>query len=92
LGGTEVANGDKVLKRFADQTGGRFLKPTRLGDLQTSFASIGDELRSQYTIAYHSSSMLRDGSFRKIRIEPSDKSLKVRARPGYYAPKDKTDQ
>jgi Ca-activated chloride channel family protein len=90
LGGNEVANGDKVLKRFTEQTGGRFIKPTRLSDLVASFSSIGDELRSQYTIAYQSSNPLRDGSYRKIRIEALDKSLRVRARPGYYSPIDKT--
>ena len=90
LGGNEVANGDKVLKRFTEQTGGRFIKPTRLSDLVTSFASIGDELRSQYTIGYQSSNPLRDGSYRKIRIEALDKNLRVRARPGYYSPTDKT--
>lgn len=88
LGGTvESAHGDKMLKRFAEGTGGRVLFPRKLGDVTASFVSIGEELRSQYSIGYHSSNPQRDGTFRRIRIETTNKSLRVRARPGYYAGK-----
>ena len=44
--------GDKMLQKFADQTGGRAFFPYRIDDLAQSFLDIGTELRSQYFIAY----------------------------------------
>ncbi len=44
--------GDKVLQQFSDESGGRAFFPYRVDDLAQSFAYIGDELRSQYLLAY----------------------------------------
>ncbi|PYU27838.1 MAG: VWA domain-containing protein [Acidobacteria bacterium] len=76
--------GDKVLQQFSDESGGRAFFPYHVDDLAQSFASIGDELRSQYSLAYVP---IRpgDGKFHRIRIEVNTKGLQVRARKGYYA-------
>jgi Ca-activated chloride channel family protein len=76
--------GDRVLQQFSDESGGRAFFPYRVDDLAQSFASIGDELRSQYSLAYVPSRPA-DGKFHKIRIEVNTKGLQVRARKGYYA-------
>ncbi len=76
--------GDKVLQQFSDESGGRAFFPYRVDDLAQSFAYIGDELRSQYSLAYVPP-RLADGKFHKIRIEVNAKGLQVRARRGYYA-------
>ena len=76
--------GDKVLQQFADESGGRAFFPYRVDDLAQSFAYIGNELRSQYSLAYVPM-RAADGKFHRIRIEVNAKGLQVRARRGYYA-------
>lgn len=76
---------DDVLEQFADQTGGRVFFPYKLDDLAASFQDIGDELRSQYQLAYAPSNKVFDGKFRKIRVEVARKGLNVRSRKGYIA-------
>jgi Ca-activated chloride channel homolog len=78
--------GDKVLKRMAEETGGRAFFPFEARDLAANFQEIARELRSQYSLAYVSTNQKMDGTYRAIRIEPSDKNLKVRAKNGYFAP------
>ena len=79
--------GDKVLEQLADETGGRAFFPYQVDDLAQSFLDIGDELRSQYSIAYVPVNKTPDGRFRSIRINVDRKGLIVRARRGYYAPR-----
>ncbi|PYU20947.1 MAG: VWA domain-containing protein [Acidobacteria bacterium] len=76
--------GDKVLQQFSDESGGRAFFPYHVDDLAQSFAYIGDELRSQYSLAYVPI-RTGDGKFHRIRIEVNTKGLQVRARKGYYA-------
>jgi VWFA-related protein len=79
--------GDKTLRRLADDTGGKAFFPSKPQDLTTDFQGIGDELRHQYFIGYRSTNLKSDGVFRKIRIVVDNKSYKVNARSGYYAPR-----
>lgn len=83
----EQETGDKVLRKFAEETGGKAFFPLRLQELSGDFLHISEELRSQYTIAYRSSNLQKDGAFRRIRIEVANKNYQVRARSGYYAPR-----
>jgi VWFA-related protein len=85
--GISAPRSDKLLKRLAEETGGRAFFPFKAEDLSQSFQDISKELRSQYSLAYRSSNIRRDGTFRAIRIETTRKNLKVKARKGYYAPK-----
>jgi Ca-activated chloride channel homolog len=87
LGGDGNNRGDKILKRFAEETGGKMFSPFKLQDLNSSFRNISEELRLQYALAYRPNNLLRDGSFRRIRVESTDKRYVVRARNGYYAPR-----
>jgi VWFA-related protein len=82
----EAERGDKTLKKFSDETGGKTFFPLKLTDLASSFTDIGEELRSQYTIGYQSP-RIDDGTFRRIRIDVVNKNFKTRHRTGYYAPK-----
>ncbi len=59
---------DKLLKRLAEETGGRAFFPFKAEDLTQSFQDISTELRSQYSLAYRSTNTVRDGNFRAIRI------------------------
>ena len=89
LGGESNSRGDKILKRFAEETGGKMFVPFKLQDLNSNFRNISDELRLQYALAYRPTDLVPDGGFRKIRIEPADKRYVVRARNGYYAPRSR---
>jgi VWFA-related protein len=85
--GLTAPKSDKLLKRLADETGGRAFFPFKAEDLSQSFQDIAAELRSQYSLAYRSSNANRDGTFRAIKIEPERKNVKVKSRKGYYAPR-----
>lgn len=76
--------GDKVLKRFAEETGGRAFFPFKLQDMTSSFENISRELRSQYSLIYRPNTP-RDGTFHAIEVVSLRKGIKVRARKGYYA-------
>jgi VWFA-related protein len=80
--------GDKVLERMADMTGGRSFFPFKIEDVANAFSEIQDELRSQYLLAYKPADFQTDGRYRSIDIEAANhKSLHVRSRRGYYAPR-----
>jgi len=78
---------DKVLERIAEATGGRAFFPFQIRDVTDAFASIQDELRSQYAMTYRPADFVSDGHFRTIEIIAQQKSFHVRTRKGYFAPK-----
>jgi Ca-activated chloride channel homolog len=87
FGSKEQDRGDKTLKRFSEETGGRPFFPEKIQELAVSFQEIGEELRSQYRLAYIPSNTKADGTFRKIRIDVANRNYRVKARTGYYAPR-----
>lgn len=81
-------DGDKVLKYYAEETGGIPFFPFQVQDLTQSFENISNELRHQYNIIYRPEPLKADGLYHKVDIKVRDrKDLVVRARKGYYAPK-----
>ncbi len=76
-----------VAHKIADQTGGRVIEVSSEKHLQEAFDQIAEELRDQYTLGYYPSNAAHDGTLRKIKVETTDRELKVLARKGYYAPK-----
>ena len=82
-----VLRGDKILEQLAEATGGRAFFPYKMKDITHSFAAIEDELRSQYVVSYHPPDFDADGRYRSIEITALKKDLQVRARKGYYAPR-----
>lgn len=83
-------DGDKVLDRMADATGGRSFSPYKIEDVANAFEDIKDELRSQYSIAYKPADFAADGRFRSVEIQTPNKKLRVRTRKGYFAPRSQT--
>jgi len=75
-----------VLRRFAQQTGGRAFFPVDAKELAGIYGEIKAELASQYALAYESSNPRRDGQFRRIAVRIERTGVVARARPGYYAP------
>ncbi len=82
-----VLRGDKVLEDLASATGGRAFFPYKMKDITRSFAAIEDELRSQYAVSYKLPDFDADGRYHSIEITAVKKDLQVRARRGYYAPR-----
>jgi VWFA-related protein len=79
-------NGESVLRKLSDDTGGRVIDVSRQKDLSEAFAEIARELRTQYLLGYSSTNTRRDGSYRKIRVRVRNGDYKIQARRGYYAP------
>ena len=85
--GPTMQRGDHVLRQLADATGGRAFFPRKDKDVSRSFAAIQDELRSQYIVAYKPAQFDADGRYRTIEITTLKKDLSLRARKGYFAPR-----
>jgi VWFA-related protein len=79
--------GDDDLRKLADATGGRAFFPVKLDDVVAAFSDIQEELRSQYMISYRPDQFVANGQFRPIQIMTDSKKYKVRAKKGYYVPK-----
>ena len=79
-------NGDRIMKQFAEESGGRAFFPFKVEELEDAFRQINQELRSQYNIGYLSTNSKRDGSYRKVEVKIPEKNLKLNYRKGYYAP------
>ena len=74
----------KILKRFADETGGQAFFVKELSELPAIYQQIQDDLRSQYLIAYQSSSIKDPSQFRKVKVEIKGSGAEVRTLSGYY--------
>jgi Ca-activated chloride channel family protein len=79
--------GDKILRYFAQETGGQVFFPFKATDLAQSFENIANELRHQYIVVYRPEPLKADGLYHTVDIRVKGrKDLTVRARHGYYAP------
>jgi VWFA-related protein len=81
-------DGDKVMKYYAQETGGRAFFPFKVEDLEQSFENIANELRHQYNISYRPEPLKTDGLFHTVDVRVKGrKELQVHVRKGYYAPR-----
>jgi VWFA-related protein len=80
-------DGDKVLKYFSDETGGKTFFPFKVEDLQQSFENIANEMRHQYNILYRPEPLLTDGRYQEVEVRVKARDLEVRVRKGYYRPR-----
>jgi Ca-activated chloride channel family protein len=75
-----------ILWHLADISGGRPFLVDAASELERVFADIVEELSNQYLLSYASSNDKRDGTWRKITVDLTDKRYHVRHRQGYRAP------
>jgi Ca-activated chloride channel family protein len=81
--------GHEGMIALANETGGVAFLPDKIDDLTKVFNQIAAELQAQYLLGYDSSTETNDGKFRRITVQiPKHPELRIRARSGYYAPKD----
>ncbi len=79
--------GDKVLTDMAESTGGQVFFPPSVEEMTNSFKDIEQELRSQYALTYVPADFKTDGAFRPIYLYCNDRRYQVRAKKGYFAPR-----
>ena len=77
---------DPGLALVAQETGGGYIEIRFGQDLAAAFAQVADELHSQYLLGF--APPKRDGKVHDISVRVSDRSLKVRARKSYVAPRE----
>jgi VWFA-related protein len=78
--------GRKNLERIADATGGRSYAPRQITEVADAFASIQEELRSQYAVSYKPEAFKLDDHYRTIEVQAhNQKGLRIRSRKGYRA-------
>jgi len=81
-------DGDKVLKYFAQETGGLTFFPFKVEDLAQSFENIANEMRHQYNILYRPEPLKADGLYHEVKVGIRNRrDFVVRSRKGYYAPR-----
>ena len=74
---------------LARASGGKAFTALDLRDARQAFAQIAAEIGRQYSLGYYSTNKVRDGSFRKIRVElrGAGQGAQISAREGYQAPR-----
>jgi VWFA-related protein len=78
--------GENMLRKIADQTGGRIFFPPREPDLVGVADSVATDAHSRYLITYTPSNQKKDGAWRAVSVEVPE-GYKIRTRAGYFAPK-----
>ena len=74
------------MRMLAQETGAQAYFPLQIFELKGIYASIAQELSSQYSLAYSPNNGRADGRFRKILVRIASRpELKLRTRTGYTA-------
>jgi Ca-activated chloride channel family protein len=83
----ESRHARRVLETLAEQTGGAAYFPKSVKEVDAIAAEVAQDIRTQYTISYHSTKSPTLGGYREVHVEAKAKSfgrLSVRTRSGYY--------
>lgn len=79
-----------LLKKLADETGGRAFFPRELSETHTIAQQISTDLRTQYSIGYYPTNTKKDGAFHPIRVavNAGDRRIVARTRNGRTAARE----
>ena len=78
----------REMNEMARTSGGKNFAAASLNEARAAFAQVANEIGTQYSLGYYPANKTRDGRFRQIKVELRGvKEATVRAREGYYAPK-----
>ena len=85
--GAEQKSARNQLKALSEPTGGIVYESKKPAELEQAAERIAREIRSQYVLTYSPADQTLSGRLRKIsvKVQPSDKQVRVRTRSGYYA-------
>ncbi|CAN5557479.1 hypothetical protein BH10ACI2_BH10ACI2_12930 [soil metagenome] len=80
------ADARRTLKLLADESGGTYFSAKDIGDLNTVYERVMQDIGSVYSLGYSPSTEKPDGSWHTLKVEiPSRPAIKVRTRSGYYS-------
>jgi Ca-activated chloride channel homolog len=79
-------NGEKLLQRLSEETGGRAWFPRDELQLGRAYEAIAGEVHQKYLLTYSPKNQHRDGNWRAIDVRIPGTTFRVRARKGYNAP------
>jgi Ca-activated chloride channel homolog len=83
----EVRHARRALEMLSGETGGIAFFPKSLDQIDEIAAEVARDIRSQYTLTYHSTKPMSEQGFRKISVAAQSKGqgkLNVRTRTGYF--------
>jgi Ca-activated chloride channel family protein len=98
-----LAVSNEQMKTFATETGGRAFFPRFQGEMGGIFRMVHESLRSNYTLTYQPSNQVKDGKYRRLKVElvnadnqplkvldEKNKPIKVQivTKAGYKAPRE----
>ena len=83
---SEVRHARRALEMLSTETGGIAYFPRSLEQVDQIAAEVARDIRSQYTLGYHSTKPTTDTSFRRVQVTAEEKGTKlnVRTRTGYF--------
>jgi Ca-activated chloride channel family protein len=83
---SEVRHARRALEMLSTETGGIAYFPKSMEQVDQIAAEVARDIRSQYTIGYHSSKPMTDTAFRRVQVIAEEKGVKlnVRTRTGYF--------
>jgi VWFA-related protein len=83
----EVRHARRALEMLSTETGGIAFFPKNIEQVDEIAAEVARDIRSQYTIGYHSSKASSEPGFRRVQVSaeaPGMGKLSVRTRTGYF--------
>jgi Ca-activated chloride channel homolog len=79
---------ERRMERLTGQTGGAVYLPKSIPELDQAFDQIAADLAQQYVLSYYPPAEHRDGRLHVMDLKVKSRNdVRVRARKGYYAPK-----
>ncbi len=85
VGRMDYLQADNEMRTFASMTGGRAYFPRFQAEYGEDFQDIGNDIRNQYSLAYHPTNTKLDGTYRKLKVQvvaPDGGPLKVKDQKG----------
>lgn len=79
-------DGKKVLDQISKETGGRMTEVSKKMTLDGIYASIEEDLRSQYNLGFTPSKDDAETGYHKLTVKTKQKDATIQARDGYYMP------
>ena len=77
-------DGKKILERLSKETGGRFFEISKKQLVGDIYSSIGDELRTQYSLGFTPDKDAAGEGYHRVVLQVKKKDMEVQTRAGYY--------
>jgi VWFA-related protein len=78
-------DGKKILEQISKETGGRFFEVSKKQTVGDIYTSVGDELRTQYSLGFSPDKDGFTGGYHHLVLQVKKKEMTVQTREGFYA-------